>query len=331
MYLAKSYSIVGYQRLVTELGQNPVALMRSVGFVPAQFNDADVFVSYSKLAELLERTALKCHEPLFGLLLTQRQPLEALGPLPLFAAESETIGDALEKVGSALYLHASGIHVRQLPAGRRTQVLMNFDVSHPLGITQLKLLSVGHLCNFVAEITGLTRFDFDISISAPAPQAKQYRHSDYRRLNFDQAFCGITLSTRMLEQHNRQYASAISASIRRHVEYLRDQFPSSLEEQVRQVASALLASGDCRLERVAAALDLHPRMLQLKLKERDSSYSQIMNGIRRTLAEDHLRRNSMSVTELALSLGYAEVSVFSTKFKQWTGLSPKQWQKAARL
>ncbi len=328
MYLAKSYSITGYQRLVTELGRNPVALMKSEGFVPAQFNGADLFVSYSKLAELLERTALECQQPLFGLLLTQHQPLEALGPLPLFAAQAETIGEALNKVSSALYLQASGVHVRQIPVGDNTQVLMDFDISTPLGITQMKLLSLGHLCNFVAEITGLSRYNFDISISAPAPYQQDYRQSDYRQVHFDQHFCGITLSTRLLTQQNRQYASAISSSIKRHVDFLRDQFPSSLEEQVRQVANALLANGDCSLELVASSLDLHPRMLQLKLKERGVSYTQIMREIRQTLAEDHLRRKSMSVTDLALNLGYADASVFSSKFKQWTGLSPKQWQKS---
>lgn len=204
---------------------------------------------------------------------------------------------------------------------------MDFDISTPLGITQMKLLSLGHLCNFVAEVTGLSRYDFEISISAPGPYQQDYRQSDYRQVHFDQPFSGITLSTRLLTLQNRQYASAISSSIKRHVEFLRDQFPTSLEEQVRQVASALLASGDCSLELVASSLDLHPRMLQLKLKEQGVSYTQIMREIRQTLAEDHLRRKSMSVTDLALNLGYADASVFSSKFKQWTGLSPKQWQK----
>ena len=89
----------------------------------------------------------------------------------------------------------------------------------------------------------------------------------------------------------------------------------------------MLASGDCSLEHVAASLDLHPRMLQLKLRKLDVSYTQIMRSIRQTLAEDHLRRKTMSVTDLALNLGYADASIFSTQFKAWTGLSPKQWQK----
>ena len=46
------------------------------------------------------------------------------------------------------------------------------------------------------------------------------------------------------------------------------------------------------------------------------------------IAEQHLRYRSMAVTELALNLGYADVSVFSGNFRQWTGLSPRAWQHA---
>lgn len=243
------------------------------------------------------------------------------------AAAFITIGDALTKVSDALYLQASGVHVRQLSAGDNTQIALDFDISTALGITQMQLLSVGHLCNFLAEITGLPRYEFDISIPAPAPHLDDYRSSDYKQLQFEQPFCGISLRTQQLNQQNRQYASAISASSKRYVEFLRAQFPTSLEEQVRQVASALLASGDCSLAQVASSLDLHPRLLQLKLKQQGVSYTQIMRSIRQTLAEDHLRRKTMSVTDLALNLGYADTSIFSTTFKGWTGLSPKQWQK----
>ncbi|MBV1877482.1 MAG: AraC family transcriptional regulator [Pseudomonadales bacterium] len=29
-----------------------------------------------------------------------------------------------------------------------------------------------------------------------------------------------------------------------------------------------------------------------------------------------------------LKLGYAEVAIFSRHFKQWTGVTPRQWRKA---
>jgi hypothetical protein len=36
----------------------------------------------------------------------------------------------------------------------------------------------------------------------------------------------------------------------------------------------MLPIGECRIERVAATLDLHPRVLQKRLKQLGSSYNQ---------------------------------------------------------
>lgn len=206
--------------------------------------------------------------------------------------------------------------------------MFDFDLSSSQALMQLKLLSVGHLCALVSEVVGISRFELPIAISEPEPYQRDFRLSRYQHVQFNQPFCGLILSRHLLKQPNRQYASVVSAATKRYVDYLREQYPASLETLVYQVASALLSSGDCSLERVAAAIDLHPRLLQIKLREQGSSYMQIMHSVRRTLAEDHLRRRSMTITDLALNLGYADVAVFSRNFKQWTGLSPKQWQRS---
>jgi AraC-like DNA-binding protein len=44
------------------------------------------------------------------------------------------------------------------------------------------------------------------------------------------------------------------------------------------------------------------------------------------LAEQGLREGTMSVAELAESLGYESDSAFSNAFKRRTGMAPKQYQ-----
>ncbi|MDX1819212.1 MAG: AraC family transcriptional regulator, partial [Marinobacter sp.] len=79
-----------------------------------------------------------------------------------------------------------------------------------------------------------------------------------------------------------------------------------------------------------SALGMHHRTLQSRLRELGISYRQLLRRTRQRLAEQHLRFDSLSVTDLALQLGYAEVAVFSRHFRQWTGLSPRAWQKHQR-
>jgi AraC-like DNA-binding protein len=48
--------------------------------------------------------------------------------------------------------------------------------------------------------------------------------------------------------------------------------------------------------------------------------------VRREAALWHLRQERLSVSELALVLGYSETSAFSRAFRRWFGVSPRQWR-----
>jgi AraC-like DNA-binding protein len=51
-----------------------------------------------------------------------------------------------------------------------------------------------------------------------------------------------------------------------------------------------------------------------------------LQNLRMRLAEQELREGAMSVSELAVSLGYASDSAFSNAFKRRTGMAPKHYQ-----
>ncbi|MBR9876582.1 MAG: helix-turn-helix transcriptional regulator, partial [Vibrionaceae bacterium] len=105
----------------------------------------------------------------------------------------------------------------------------------------------------------------------------------------------------------------------------------NLSDQARDMIGRLLPTGECSVEQVARALDMHPRMLQIRLKERGKNYSLLLRQVRQSLAERRLNENIQSITDIALQLGYAETAVFSRHFRQWTGKSPSQWRKDHKL
>ncbi|WP_223464182.1 helix-turn-helix domain-containing protein [Pseudomonas sp. GL-RE-26] len=66
--------------------------------------------------------------------------------------------------------------------------------------------------------------------------------------------------------------------------------------------------------------------LQKRLQAEGSRFSQLLQETRLEIAKQNLLRDKTSITDLALNLGYADVSVFSRHFKQWTGFSPRNWR-----
>lgn len=79
-------------------------------------------------------------------------------------------------------------------------------------------------------------------------------------------------------------------------------------------------------DRVALRLNVSSPTLRRKLKAESNSYQDIKDTMRRDIAIDKLVRESVSVTELGLQLGFVEPSSFTRAFKQWTGLSPQQYR-----
>lgn len=99
--------------------------------------------------------------------------------------------------------------------------------------------------------------------------------------------------------------------------------------QVRASLIALLPSGDCSKQSVAAQLNMSERTLQNRLVARGTTYSDILSETRRELAEQYMNQSLHSISEVAFLLGFAEISSFSRAFRAWTGESPSSYRERA--
>lgn len=327
MYLVRSGVTAGIEKLIGDLGANPVTVFESVGLHPAQLRDPKAFIAYTKLAELLGASALHCRAPAFGLLLVQHQPVAVLGDLPMIASRAGTVEEALDAVDRYLYLLASGVHLRRETRGERVRLYLEFDLGNPPGLEQLMQLGAAHLATFTAGLTRGDRYAMHLHLRQAPPAATAAGDSlRFRSIRYRQDFDGISLPAAVLAQRNHQDDSTLNAHLEAYLQQLQSLYPESLEGQVADIISRLLPTGECGLERVAAMLDMHPRSLQLRLRRGGTAYSALLRQTRHNLATGHLRFGTVSITELALQLGYADVAVFSRHFRQWTGLSPRAWR-----
>jgi AraC-like DNA-binding protein len=122
----------------------------------------------------------------------------------------------------------------------------------------------------------------------------------------------VRASEDTLERYSAQWAS---------------QDPSAqLQAQLAKLFKDALPSGEPRQDDVATRLGLSLRSLQRRLAEQGSSYRDVLNQTRHSLALDHLAQAELSVGEIAFLLGFSEVSAFTRAFKRWTGVSPREWR-----
>ncbi|MGR5537834.1 helix-turn-helix domain-containing protein [Vibrio campbellii] len=77
-------------------------------------------------------------------------------------------------------------------------------------------------------------------------------------------------------------------------------------------------------ESVAQYLNMSSRSYSRKLKQLDTSFSEVLKQYRLEFVLKEFDSNKDNLTEIAYQLGFSELSAFSHAFKRWTGLSPRE-------
>ncbi|MEV6095263.1 AraC family transcriptional regulator [Nocardia sp. NPDC051981] len=83
------------------------------------------------------------------------------------------------------------------------------------------------------------------------------------------------------------------------------------------------------IDSVARDLNMSTRTLRRHLDAAGTSYRQLLDEVRRALAEEMLTATPLSVSDVAIRLGYAEASTFIHAFKRWTGTTPSAYRRGA--
>jgi AraC-like DNA-binding protein len=80
------------------------------------------------------------------------------------------------------------------------------------------------------------------------------------------------------------------------------------------------------MEYAAKRCELNAHTLRRRLLEEDTSFNQIKDDIRRTIALNLLRDCSANIHAISLEAGFCDTSSFSRAVKKWTGYYPSQYR-----
>ena len=98
--------------------------------------------------------------------------------------------------------------------------------------------------------------------------------------------------------------------------------PGTLRSAVEAEVEKLLPHGKAKAENVAEALALSLRTLARRLADERTTYGEVVDQLRRSLATQYLNDPGMSLGQIAWLLGYEGSTSFNHAFKRWTGRSP---------
>jgi AraC-like DNA-binding protein len=107
---------------------------------------------------------------------------------------------------------------------------------------------------------------------------------------------------------------------------LRPQPASFAERLAAHLASSLPDGTD--VADAARAMRMSARTLQRRLEQEQTRFSEVLDRARLAEARRLLADPSVTLTDAAFRLGFADLATFSRAFKRWTGVPPGQWRRS---
>lgn len=96
----------------------------------------------------------------------------------------------------------------------------------------------------------------------------------------------------------------------------------SLVDQVRALIGHDFSRGFPSFERITELLHMSAPTLRRRLKREGTTFQELKDSCRREASIDYLNRPELSITDVAILMGFTDPSAFYRSFKKWTGMTP---------
>ncbi|MFN3618192.1 MAG: AraC family transcriptional regulator ligand-binding domain-containing protein [Aquabacterium sp.] len=315
-------------------GQDPAAVLppealnsrhHHLGRVPAEW-----------FCQSLLRAAERLNDPLLGLHLGQHVRPSHLGALGYVLLACDNLGSALQRIQRYhRLLHDINPIQHQVDGDdlvlqwgvSRGKPGALFDETGVTAIVQFARM----LCGPMGPAMAVRAVDF---VNPPPGAAAQAAFQTYYGcpVRWGQPATRLVIPLAMLHtplhQPDPVLRDLMEAQVEAALAHLPE--PGDLVELTRRVVRQLAPRGMPELERVAAELQVTPKVLYRRLAERGHQFRSLRDGALKELAELHLSDPRLTLAEVSELLGYTEQSAFSRAFKRWSGMSPLQWRQRNR-
>lgn len=307
--------------------------LRLAGLPSDLYANPDQFIASEPLGRLFAVCAELTGCAHLGLLLGARFSLKDFGELGGLLLNCATVGDALKAFLLHLYVHDRLAALVLLQQGPSNVLLGYSPLGHGMQApAQLQEAAVAIGVRILREICGSTWKSVQVQFAHARPESSSFHRRFFAsRLCFDAEISGIVFASSWLDQPIPGADPQLRMVFARLLLQMEAGLDLSFCEQVQVVLHQLLLAHDCSTASVAAYFGIHPRTLRLRLHKEGTTLQTLLDQVRFELAKRLLQNTHLSMLKIANTLCYADQAVFSRAFRQWAGVSPRQWRVANLL
>jgi len=290
-------------------------------------------LSLRQYCALFEEAARQTAQDNFGLRFGQEFTPPRLGAIGYIAIASPTLAAGL------------GNLVRYFPAHQDSSLLgleedgdlmrLTYRIHDPRIVARRQdaELSLGMFCNILRHGLGARWAPVAVHFEHPRPDDGEEHEQRFNApVSFGQRTNALVFRRASLAAPmpgSDPYLFAVLEPFLAERRTLRESpldFVSLLTREIKRQ----LAEGQGSLASIAEQLGMSPARLQRRLRDHGVSFADFVRAARQELALRHVCDSDMPLTEVALAVGYSELSAFSRAFRTWTGLSPQRYRQQHR-
>lgn len=325
----RSIALDGLFEFVRKKGGNPLLLAAEVGLDPAFQTKAIDFVPWNTICDYLELCADRLDAPSFGIEWAYALPEDSRnsGPLLLVGTLKKNLRDAFDLIVTYQKIHTNGVaySYKEYPnAGELTGYIDIHPLSHPSRqFCEHIMAGIVILANRYVPDTQFTHMTLQHSPpidpiwhDSAFPFKKTY-NADHNTLTTQLSVFETPTShlTPVLLPLLRSYLNRRQKTVSAR---------TSIALDISELLPNILGLRRSKISDVAEAMGVSEKKLQRLLREEGTTYSAVLDDVRKTSATRLLLESDISITRLAHMLDYASIESFNTACHRWHGQSPRQ-------
>jgi len=288
----------------------------------------------SAFCRLFEESARQTGNGNFGLWFgNQFQPRD-LGMWGYAAVSTPTLGAALECLVGLFPYHQESSVMRLWVDGDGLARL-EYQITAPSIIERRQdaELSLGMFLNVLRECCGAHWSPEEVQFEHPRPDcAKDHEVAFGAPVYFSQRTNALLFRPEELLRPMPSRDLRLLAVMQTCLEQIGSRASRAdqlLVDRMRTAVRMRLPDGCPSLKQIADELRAPLSVIHQDLSAAGLTYKEMVEEVRRELALSYARQAHLPFSEIAMLLGYSELSAFSRAFRRWTGAAPRDYRAAA--
>jgi AraC-like DNA-binding protein len=298
-----------------------------LGISPMDFANPDTRVPHRTVMHMLETLVDKLDMPLLGIRAGELLEPGDFDVVEYAARCTENLGQAMECMARYFRLMHEAAEITLLPEGDLIlwRIRVTDSVPQPPA------------ANDFAVASGLA-FSRRNAVESELPLELRLMHDrpsyadEYRRfaqkVTYGAPYNGFVFRRERLSvplaQTNPRMQNAFEMHAKQLLERLKHR--AGIAGRVREEVASQLGSGPVSMESTSRRLAMSVATLRRRLEEEGTTFSEIVEELRKHLAEQYLTEPRPAISEIAFLLGFSDVASFDRAFKRWRGVSPRKFR-----